>query len=176
MFFLFPVFIYDNDNDDNDDNKHHHHHHHWSSKVHDLDLVLQRVNKQANNSLSYADDDNYNNNDNNDKKTTTTTQYLSIQSIHAINNILKVTSYRSAKNKTIYNGNTNNTESHKLKYVTGLWANRRLKCFLLISMRFWAYLRISLNQERGSFSIFFLYHWRACSVSNSSHLEKQVNK
>ena len=54
------------------------------------------------------------------KKTTTTTQYLSIQSIHAINNILKVTSYRSAKNKTIYNGNTNNTESHKLKYVTGL--------------------------------------------------------
>ena len=68
MLFLFPVFIYDNDNDDNDDNKHHHHHHHWSSKVHDLDLVLQRLNKQANNSLSYADDDNYNNNDNNDKK------------------------------------------------------------------------------------------------------------
>ena len=175
MLFLFPVFIYDNDNDDDDD-EHHHHHHQWSSKVHDLDLVLQRLNKQANNSLSYADDDNYNNNDNNDKKTTTTTQYLSIQSIHAINNILKVTSYRSAKNKTIYNGNTNNTESHKLKYVTGLWANRRLKCFLLISMRFWAYLRISLNQERGSFSIFFMYHWRACSVSNSSHLEKQVKK
>lgn len=66
MLFLFPVFIYDNDNDD-DDNEHHHHHH-WSSKVHDLDLVLQRLNKQANNSLSYADDDNYNNNDNNDKK------------------------------------------------------------------------------------------------------------
>ena len=127
MLFLFPVFIYDNDNDDDDNEHHHHHHHHWSSKVHDLDLVLQRLNKQANNSLSYADDDNYNNNDNNDKKTTTTTQYLSIQSIHAINNILKVTSYRSAKNKTIYNGNTNNTESHKLKYVTGLWANRRFK-------------------------------------------------
>ena len=66
MLSLFPVFIYDNDNDD-DDNEHHHHHH-WSSKVHDLDLVLQRLNKQANNSLSYADDDNYNNNDNNDKK------------------------------------------------------------------------------------------------------------
>ena len=174
MLFLFPVFIYDNDNDDDDDEHHHHHHHHWSSKVHDLDLVLQRLNKQANNSLSYADDDN--NNDNNDNKTTTTTQYLSIQSIHAINNILKVTSYRSAKNKTIYNGDTNNTISHKLKYATRLWANRRLKCFLLISMRFWAYLRISLNRERGSFSIFFLSHWRACSVSNSSHLEKQVNK
>ena len=86
MLFLFPVFIYDNDNDD-DDNEHHHHHHHWSSKVHDLELVLQRLNKQANNSLSYADDDNYNNNDNNDNKTTTTTQYLSIQSMHAINNI-----------------------------------------------------------------------------------------
>ena len=162
MLFLFPVFIYDNHNDDDDD-EHHHHHHHWSSKVHDLDLVLQRLNKQANNSLSYADDDNYNNNDNNDNKTTTTTQYLSIQSIHAINNILKVTSY-------------SNTVSHKLKYATRLWANRRLKCFLLISMRFWAYLRISLNRERGSFSIFFLSHWRACSVSNSSHLEKQVNK
>lgn len=59
MLFLFPVFIYDNDNDD-DDNEHHHHHHHWSSKVHDLDLVLQRLNKQANISLSCADDDNYN--------------------------------------------------------------------------------------------------------------------
>ena len=70
MLILFPVFIYDNDNDD-DDNEHHHHHHHWSSKLHDLDLVLQRLNKQANNSLSYADDDNYNNNDNNDNKTTT---------------------------------------------------------------------------------------------------------
>ena len=53
----------------------------------------------------------------NDNKTTTTTQYLSIQSIHAINNILKVTSYRNAKNKTIYNGNT---ISHKLKYATRL--------------------------------------------------------
>ena len=82
--------------------------------------MLQRVNKQANNSLSYADDDNHNNNDNNDNKTTTTTQYLSIQSIHTINNILKVTSYRSAKNKTIYNGNINNTVSHKLKYATRL--------------------------------------------------------
>ena len=71
MLFLFPVFIYDNDNDDDDDDHHHHHHHHWSSKVHDLDLVLQRLNKQANNSLSCADDDNYNNNDNYDNKTTT---------------------------------------------------------------------------------------------------------
>ena len=63
MLFLFAVFIYDNNNDDDDDDDNHHHHHHWSSKVHDLDLVLQRLNKQANNSLSYADGDNNNNND-----------------------------------------------------------------------------------------------------------------
>ena len=99
MLFLFAVFIYDNNNDDDDDDDNYHHHHHWSSKVHDLDLVLQRLNKQANNSLSYADGDNNNNNDNNDDKATTTTQYLSIQSIQATNNILKVTSYRRAKTR-----------------------------------------------------------------------------
>ena len=78
-----------------------------------MDLVLQRLNKQANNSLSYADGDNNNNNDNNDDKTTTTTttQYLSIQSIQAINNILKVTSYRSAKTRPFIMVNTNNTIS-----------------------------------------------------------------